>query len=136
MNYKIDILNHFTDERGSLVEFIQSNNLAGKSSDHFGQIYFVTFNEKGVTRGNHYHNKPSESFTLIFGRVKVILEDIQTKERIDFILDSQEKPFKRLSIGPEIAHTFISLADYAILLNYADKVYDPKDEDKYSYILS
>jgi len=72
---------------------------------------------------------------VIFGSVQVMLEDIHTKERKTFTLHYSENEFVRLRIGKEIAHAFKSLTESAILLDYANKPYDPNYTDRHHYPL-
>ena len=52
MDYKVEHFEKFNDERGELVVFLRNRNLEKKYKE-FGQIYFVTFNRKGIIRANH-----------------------------------------------------------------------------------
>jgi len=132
MNYKIEQFNKYSDLRGDLIVFLKKSELP-KGKQSFGQIYFVTFNKKGVVRGNHYHKKWSEWFGIVEGKVKVILEDVITKKRKTFIFDSKKDQYVRLNTCPNIAHSFKSLSDFAALLNYADSKWSNKDT--FNYIL-
>jgi len=134
MDYKITFCQKHTDERGYLVEFLKSQELI---ADHklFGQIYFVTFERPNVVRGNHYHKKTYEWFGVAYGKLEVILEDVNTKERLRLILDSEDKKFVRLYIGPYVAHAFRNLTPTAVLLDYTNKEYDPNDTDRHPYVL-
>lgn len=126
MEYKIDQFDKFSDKRGDLIVFLQQNVLP-LHKKKFGQIYFVTFSKKGVVRGNHYHKKWTEWFGIVEGKLEVILEDVNTKERKNFIFDSKENKYTRLTIGPNVIHAFRSLSNYAALLNYADSEWSESD---------
>ena len=126
MDYKIENFEKFNDQRGELVVFLRNRNLE-KTYKEFGQIYFVTFNRKGVIRANHYHRKMREWFGVIIGKVKVILVDIKTNESRKFILDGDSKRYVRLEIGPNVAHGFKSMSDGVSLLNYTNKEWLVKD---------
>lgn len=134
MNFEILRLTKHNDYRGDLVEFLKKDELNG-ANKNFGQIYFVTFSNKDVIRGNHYHKETEEWFGVIFGSVFVVLEDVKTKERKSFTLHYSESEFVRLRIGKGIAHAFKSLSDSAILLDYSNKEYDPNCTDRYHYSL-
>lgn len=134
MNYKLEKLEKKSDERGYLIEFLKNSELDKKE---FGQNYFVTFNQKDVVRGNHYHTKKSEWFTIAVGKAEVILKDIETGETEAIILtDEDQKYLTRLYIAPNIAHSFRSLTDRAVLLNYTDIEYHPEDPDTHRYQLT
>ena len=134
MNFKILYLVKHHDRRGYLVEFLKNGEL-DKPNKKFGQIYYVTFRRKSIIRGNHYHKETIEWFGVISGAVLVVLEDINTKERKSFKLHATEDKFVRLTVGKEIAHAFKCLSKSAILLDYANKEYDPGCTDRYYYPL-
>ena len=134
MDYDISYLTKHNDKRGYLVEFLKSGELLGDNRK-FGQIYYVTFSEKDVVRGNHYHKLTEEWFGVIFGSLQVVLEDVNTKERQTFELHSHESEFIRLRIGKEIAHAFKCLSGAAILVDYANRQYDPASTDRFPYTL-
>ena len=126
MDNKIEKFEKFSDERGDLVVFLKNINLKEKDKE-FGQIYFVTFKEKDVVRGNHFHKEWREWFGVVSGKLKVILEDVETKKREELILDADDEKYIRLEIGPNVAHAFISLSPTASLLNYANGMWHPND---------
>ncbi len=134
MNFKIQHLPKYNDYRGYLVEFLKESELDGQNKN-FGQIYFVTFTDKDIVRGNHYHKETEEWFGVVFGSLLVTLEDIHTKERKTFTLHYSESEFVRLWIGKEIAHAFKSLTKPAILLDYANIPYHPDHTDRNYYHL-
>lgn len=121
------------DERGFLAEFLTRSEL--KENSPFGHIYFVTFAKKGIVRGNHYHKKKEEYFGIAYGKVRLIIEDIKTKERKEFILSSDDPEFVRIKLGPKIAHVVESLSDNAVLIDYFPEPYDPDNPDNHRYIL-
>jgi dTDP-4-dehydrorhamnose 3,5-epimerase-like enzyme len=126
MDYKIEHFDKFSDTRGDLVVFLRNRDLPD-SLKEFGQIYFVTFQKKGAIRANHYHKTFREWFGLISGKVKVVLVDIKTKEKKEFIINGDSEKYQRLYIGPNIAHGFKSLSDNVALLNYTDKEWKKED---------
>jgi dTDP-4-dehydrorhamnose 3,5-epimerase-like enzyme len=134
MNYKVTQCIKHTDQRGYLVEFLKDNELAD-ADKAFGQIYFVTFEKPHQVRGNHYHTRISEWFGVAYGSLQVVLEDVKTKERVEFELTSDDKTFTRLTIGPYIAHAFRNLTPTAVLLDYSNTPYDEKDHDRNRYML-
>lgn len=133
MNFEIKKLKKMSDERGYLVEFLKNSELEKKE---FGQNYFVTFDGKGEIRGNHYHTRKSEWFTIASGSAEVNLKDISTGESRKIVLsDNEDDYLTRLFIGPGIAHSFKSLTDSAVLLNYTDYEYHSDDPDTFPYKL-
>lgn len=134
MDFEVSTLLKHNDHRGYLVEFLKAADLQDHNKQ-FGQIYYVTFNQKDIIRGNHYHKLTEEWFGVLFGSLQVVLQDVNTNERKIFELHSSEDEFIRLRIGKEIAHAFKCLGESAILLDYANKEYDYGDTDRFPYIL-
>lgn len=126
MDYRIEHFEKFNDKRGQLVVFLRNRDLEKKLKE-FGQIYFVTFEEKGVIRANHYHRKIREWFGVVDGRVKVVLMDVKTKQKKEMILDGDSKKYLRLEIGPNVAHGFKSLSKHVSLVNYTDIEWSSSD---------
>lgn len=126
MDYKIQKFKKFSDKRGELIVFLRRSELE-EEKKRFGQIYFVTFNEKNIVRANHYHKKWFEWFGIVAGKLQVVLEDVRTKERKEFILDAKHDMYRRLQTGPYVAHAFKSLTRYAALVNYADDEWSADD---------
>lgn len=126
MDYKIEFIEKHDDERGHLVVFLKNSDLNQELKD-FGQIYFVTFEKKGMIRGNHYHKKWREWFGVVTGKLEVVLKDMNTGEIFKTIIDGNSNKYIRLEIGPNIAHSFKSLSNQASLLNYTDTEWSPDD---------
>lgn len=134
INYTITKSIKRIDKRGFLVEFLKGDEVA-PSQKKLGQIYFVTFEKKGMVRGNHYHKKKDEWFVAVRGRLKVVLEDIKSKQRCEFMIDGDTEEYKRVFIGRNVAHSFQSLTQKAEMINYASKPYHKEDADINAYIL-
>lgn len=134
MDFQVSYLLKHNDHRGYLVEFLKHAELKDQNK-RFGQIYYVTFNDENLVRGNHYHKHTEEWFGVIFGSLQVVLEDVNTKEKKVFELHASENEFVRLRIGKEIAHAFKCLSSTAILLDYANRQYDPDNNDRLPYEL-
>lgn len=132
--FKISKSKKIIDSRGYLVDFLKLDELKGEN-EKFGQIYYLTFSKKGAVRGNHYHEKKDEWFVVVSGKLKVILEDIKTKERVEFVLKSQSNEFERVYVSRKIAHSFISLTNNAMMINYCNKPYHSENPDTIKYDL-
>ncbi len=126
MDYKIEYFDKFSDARGDLIVFLRASNLE-KKYEHFGQIYFVTFKKKGTVRANHYHKRIREWFGVVHGKVSVVLQDVKTGQKKKLILDSKDKKYIRLEIGPHVAHAFKSLTASASVVNYTDQEWSQDD---------
>lgn len=133
MDYKLEKFEKHSDQRGELIVFLKHSELS-EAKKTFGQIYFVTFNDENVVRGNHYHKKWFEWFGIVAGKVEVTLVDVNTQEKETFILNSEQDKYMRLEIGPNVAHVFKSLSNYAALVNYADGEWSAEDSFHYKII--
>lgn len=87
----IDIKKHYPvkytqhkDERGAFVEVIRLN--VG------GQVSFST-TVAGITRGNHFHTRKIERFSVIKGNALIQLRQIGTTETINFYLNGDEPAY-------------------------------------------
>lgn len=72
------------DERGWFLKVI-----TGTEEDipqHTGEVY-LTMGKVGQAKGGHYHPKALEWFTVIQGEAKLILEDTETKERMEILMN-------------------------------------------------
>lgn len=135
INYTTTKATKHIDKRGFLVDFLKGSEIEQKHKK-LGQIYFVTFEGKNVIRGNHVHYKKDEWFVVVRGKLKVILEDLKTKERVTFVLDGDSDKYERVYVERNIAHAFVSLTKSAEMINYASKSYDPKHPDINPYIVT
>lgn len=134
MNCKITKLPKFEDERGFLIEFLKHREL-DMDSEKFGQIYLATI-KKGHIRGNHYHLKKKEIFTIMAGKVRILLEDVHTKEKREVLIDSAEKTIIKVEFGQGIAHAIESLGNQdAVVIAYNDIQYDENKADDLFYKL-
>jgi UDP-2-acetamido-2,6-beta-L-arabino-hexul-4-ose reductase len=72
------------DKRGSFFETIRLG--IG------GQVSFST-TKPGITRGNHYHTRKIERFTVIKGKARIQLRRTGTDNIIEFELDGQNPSY-------------------------------------------
>jgi len=96
-NYEINLFNTFrsyvdidkyfpfalkmnTDERGTFVETIKLGT--------GGQVSFST-TKPNITRGNHYHTRKVERFTVIKGKAKIQLRKIGAEQVYELYLDGE-----------------------------------------------
>ena len=117
------------DSRGWFMKVID-----GKEEglpDHTGEIYLTHASDKGQVRGNHYHDKAKEWFTLLQGKAELKLMDMNTKEVI--IIELSENEPKTIVIPPGVAHAFLNPEEEPfLLLAYTDELYDPVDTMPYA----
>jgi len=134
LNFRLEKSTRRRDRRGFLVDFLKREELKGEDKQ-FGQIYFVTFEKPGVTRGNHYHKEKKEWFVVGQGKVLAILEDVKTKRRETLVLDGDDDVYERLFVGEGVAHALINLTPFAYVVNYCNKPYHEDDPDSHFYEL-
>lgn len=134
MKYSIKKLIPRKDHRGFLIDFLSLGELE-KSDKTFGQIYYVTFGTPGVVRGNHYHTHKREWFVVVRGRLQVVLKDVNSGERVEFILNGNKGAFERIEIKENISHAFRNISSTALMFNYCNKPYLIGDPDTIQYKL-
>lgn len=124
----IDIDKHFpvklikhTDERGSFVETVKLG--VG------GQVSFST-TVPNITRGNHYHSRKIERFTVIKGKALIQLRKIGTSEIHEFILDGEEPSYVDMPIW--YTHNITNIGKDELYTQFwINEWYNPKDGDTY-----
>ncbi len=113
------------DERGAFIKCID-----GKESDlprFTGEVYICRAHP-GQVRGNHYHHRATEWFTVVAGMAVLALQDPSTGERLDVPMDASRPETVR--VPPGLAHVFLNPADSnreLVLVAYTDVLYDPAD---------
>jgi len=123
---KIEIIERkkLGDSRGWFLKVID-----GKEKglpDHTGEIYLTHASGLDQVRGNHYHPKAKEWFTLLEGKAELKLKDMDTDELYSIMLD-EDTP-QTIVIPANVAHAFVNTQEEPfLLLAYTDELYDPKD---------
>ena len=119
-----------SDNRGFLIEFLREDE---NILNFRGQVYASTISP-GDIRGNHYHNEKTEIFCVMKGKLKVLVQQINSEKIDEYILDSNKDMLDRLLVHPKFAHTFINVSkEEAILLAYGDKVHNHDDPDQHQF---
>ncbi|MEG2772212.1 MAG: NAD-dependent epimerase/dehydratase family protein [Alistipes sp.] len=124
----IDLTTHFpvkltqhADARGCFVETIKLG--VG------GQVSFST-TVPGITRGNHYHARKIERFTVIRGSARIQLRKIGTSEVLDFRLDGTEPSYVDMPIW--YTHNITNIGTEELYTQFwINEWYDPTDGDTY-----
>lgn len=115
------LLKKNSDHRGDFVETIRLG--VG------GQVSFST-TVPGITRGNHYHTRKIERFTVIKGKAKIQLRKIGTEEVLDFYLDGNEPSYVDMPIW--YTHNITNIGDEELYTQFwINEWYDPNDGDTY-----
>ena len=92
-----------------------------------GEVY-LTMAIPGEVRGNHYHQRTAEWFTVVNGKALLRLLDPSTSETRDIQLESSSP--LTVYVPPGIAHAFQNPEDAdeeMLLVAYAGSRYDPAD---------
>ena len=120
----------FWDERGWFLKVI-----TGKEDGlppYTGEVY-LTMGKPGQVKGEHYHPVANEWFTVVAGESKLILEDVETHERLEMPLCFEDA--KTVMIPRGIAHAFLNIGDQElVVLAYTDQLYVPEDTVAYKLI--
>jgi dTDP-4-dehydrorhamnose 3,5-epimerase-like enzyme len=113
------------DERGWFLKVI-----TGTEADippRTGEVY-LTLAHPGQARGNHYHPRTAEWFTVIHGRALLQVADPHSGARAEWWLDAGEPQTVFMPAG--LAHVFVNPAGAEapfLLIAYAANAYDPAD---------
>ncbi len=138
MDYAITKLKKFADHRGFLIEFLKNSELP-EGDRTFGQIYLTTI-APGCHRGNHVHRRKTEQFALVAGAAEIVLEDVDTKERVVLTVAATDDRITRIRVGPGVAHVIRNKQEEGggdvVLCSYTNEEYDPDNLDQESYELS
>ena len=115
------MLTKHSDNRGAFVEVART-----ASSGQFSYSTTVP----GVTRGNHYHTRKAERFTVIKGKARIQLRKIGTDKVINYDLDGENPSFVDMPIWT--THNIINTGEEELLtLFWINEPYDAEDPDTY-----
>lgn len=114
-------LTRHTDDRGMFVETIRLE--AG------GQISFST-TRPGITRGNHFHTRKMERFTVIKGKACIRIRKIGTQETEEYLLDGEEPAYVDMPVW--YTHNISNIGTEDMYAQFwINEWYDPADGDTY-----
>lgn len=119
-HFPVKLIQH-ADPRGVFVETIKLG--VG------GQVSFST-TVPTITRGNHYHTRKIERFTVIKGKARIQLRKIGTNEVINFHLDGAEPSYVDMPIW--YTHNITNIGEDELYTQFwINEWYDPNDGDTY-----
>lgn len=109
------------DDRGKFVEIVRA--------DTSGQFSYST-TVPGVTRGNHFHTRKAERFSVIKGAARIQLRKIGSSEVINYDLDGSEPSYVDMPIWHTHNITNIGTEEL-ITLFWINEPYNQEDPDTY-----
>ena len=113
--------NQHTDQRGTFVELIRLN--IG------GQVSFST-TAPGITRGNHFHTRKIERFSVIKGSALIQLRKIGTNEVLNFELDGDDSAYVDMPVW--FTHNIKNIGeDELYTVFWINEFFDVNDPDTY-----
>ena len=124
----MDIRNHYPvkyiqhkDNRGEFVEIIRQSG--------GGQVSF-SISKPNVTRGNHFHTRKIERFSVIKGKGHIQLRRIGTKEVFDFYLSDDELAYIDMPIW--YTHNITNIGeDDLYTIFWINEFFNPNDPDTF-----
>ena len=128
----LDSISKNTDERGYLIEFLRDDE---KILDFIGQIY-VSFFEPYTKRGDHFHKKRSEIFSVIKGELILHTLELKSGLKEEIALSSENEKLQKIMIPPMTVHTFVNGEKSSLLLSYTNLIYDKSNTDTFKQVIS
>ena len=118
--YPVSLKKH-TDERGFFSEILRTE--AG------GQFSYST-TLPGITRGNHFHTRKIERFTVLNGQAKISLRKIGSEKIINFLLSGDQPSYIDMPIW--YTHNITNIGSGPLITSFwINEPYDPKNADTY-----
>lgn len=109
------------DERGNFVEIIRL--------ETGGQVSFST-TKKGITRGNHFHTRKIERFSVIKGKALIQLRKIGTNEVLNYYLSGEEPAYVDMPIW--YTHNIKNIGEEELYtMFWINEFYNETDSDTY-----
>lgn len=109
------------DHRGNFIELIRIG--AG------GQVSFST-TRPGITRGNHFHTRKIERFSVIQGKAKIEMRKYGQSDTMTFFLDGEKPSY--IDIPVWHYHNLINIGQETLYtIFWINEFYDPLDPDTF-----
>ncbi|KUO49057.1 MAG: hypothetical protein APF76_10545 [Desulfitibacter sp. BRH_c19] len=117
----------YEDKRGILKKIIMKSQI--QDSSQIEEVYLLYSHQNSV-RGNHYHKKTSEYFTVVSGKAQVALKDLSKEVSEGFYISANDNIVLR--VPPYMIHAFKNEDnDPLIILVVSSKEYSEFDTDTY-----
>ena len=109
------------DNRGTFIEIVKTNGQ--------GQISFST-TKAGITRGNHFHTRKIERFSVIKGKALIQLRKIGTTEVFNYYFSGEEPAYVDMPIW--YTHNIKNIGEEELYtIFWINEFYDANDPDTY-----
>lgn len=110
------------DARGAFVELIRTHGGTGQTS-HSTTV-------PGITRGEHFHRRKVERFTVIEGRARIALRRVLTDETMVF--DVEGRSPVSIDMPTMWAHSITNTGDSTLhTVFWTDDIFDPRNPDTF-----
>ncbi len=91
----------YSRDDGWLAELVSSEH---EDVPFTGVHSYVVVIKPKKFRAMHYHKRKEEWLAIVTGKIKVVLEDVETKEKVEIILDEDSVEYTLLYIPPMVGH--------------------------------
>ena len=109
------------DERGNFVEIIRL--------ESGGQVSF-SITKNGITRGNHFHTRKIERFSVIKGKALIQIRKIGSTEVFDYYLSGEEPAYVDMPIW--YTHNIMNISEEELYtMFWINEFYNANDPDTY-----
>lgn len=115
---KLSRLKVSKDNRGSFIETFKLPN--------DGQISYLIINPH-ETRGNHYHERKTETFVVMYGSAVMRVRD-RTTGNVLTVEVSGYQPMT-IKVSPNHTHSITATDEGAVVIIWCDEQYNKKDPD-------
>jgi dTDP-4-dehydrorhamnose 3,5-epimerase len=117
----------FLDNRGQLKKIVQKSMLSGEQE--IEEIY-VLYSNKNTVRGNHFHKRTIEFFTVLSGEAIMAFSNVD-KKNMD-IIKMKASDNQIIKVYPNTVHAIKNESEAPlIVLAVSLKEYNPQDTDTF-----
>ncbi|HEY3272824.1 MAG TPA: WxcM-like domain-containing protein [Methanocella sp.] len=94
---------------------------------HCVHTYVVSI-APGKTRAKHYHRKKEEWAAITSGKIQLLMEHVETKEKASVLLDTASPDYKIIYIPPNVAHALRNPGECDASLVMFSRMPEDKDD--------